>query len=40
MQNGELNINGNSYDRYIGFTERDYRYGTRVENGLAKVEEI
>lgn len=40
MQNGEHNLNENSYDRYVGFRERDYRYGTRVENGLATVDEI
>lgn len=40
IRNGDLDLNGSFYNRYIGFTERDYRYGTQVDNGLAKVEEI
>lgn len=38
IRNGGIDVN--SYPRYVGFIERDYRYGTRAENGLAKVEEI
>lgn len=39
-QNGDVNLNALSFNRYVGFTERDYRYGTRIDNGLAKVDEI
>lgn len=39
-QNGDVNLNALSFNRYVGFTERDYRYGTRIDNGLARVDEI